>query len=92
MKDKVLLSVFLPATRESYEFRVPYDMTVETACKLMSKMLATKEPARYEATAGADLMLCGDVPGAGEELNPNETFRALVEEGVLVDGSPVALI
>lgn len=91
MKDKVLLNVLLPATRETYEFRVPLDMTVETACGLMSKMLAAKEPARYEATGDADLMLCGDVEGSGGELNPNETFRALVEAGVLVDGSPVAL-
>ena len=27
----------------------------------------------------------------GEELNPNETIRALVNQGVLVDGTPVAL-
>lgn len=91
MKDKVLLNVFLPATRETYEFRVPFDMTVENACKLMSRMLAAKEPARYEDSGSADLMLCGDVAGSGEELNPNETFRALVESGVLTDGSPVAL-
>lgn len=93
MKDKVLLDVLLPATGRRYEFRIPFDSTVDEASQLMARILSTREPARYEADGNADLMLCPlpGAAGAGEELNPNETFRALVEQGVLVDGSRVAL-
>lgn len=92
MKDKVLLEVLLPATGSVYEFRVPYDLTVETAARLMARVLASREPAQYEASDEVDLMLRASA-GAheGEELNPNETIRALVAQGMLVDGTPVAL-
>ena len=92
MKDKVLLEVLLPATGDVYEFRVPFDLTVEMAARLMARVLASREPARYEASDEVDLMLCaGAGAHEGEELNPNETIRALVNQGVLVDGTPVAL-
>ena len=39
MKDKVLLNVLLPATGRRYEFRVPYDMTVEDAARMISELL-----------------------------------------------------
>ena len=90
MKDKVLLEVLLPATGAVYEFRVPFDLTVEMAARLMARVLASREPARYEASDEVDLMLRAGA-GAHEELNPNETIRALVNQGVLVDGTPVAL-
>lgn len=93
MKDKVCLSVLLPATQATYEFRVPFDATVDEATQLMASILAAREPARFETHGDADLMLCGSVQeGGGQELNPNETFRALVSQGVLTDGSPVALV
>lgn len=92
MTGKLLLSVKLPAADRAFEVRVPLDMTVDEAAKLISSLLARREPACYEATPGADLMLCAPFsPAPGEELNPNETFRALVEQGMLVDGSAVAL-
>lgn len=91
MKDKVLLNVLLPATGRSYEFRVPFDLTVDEASQLMARILASQESERYAADGTADLMVVGNVPAAGEQLNPNETFRALVEQGALVDGSAVAL-
>lgn len=92
MRGKILLSVKLPATGDSYEFRAPLNMTVEAAARLMSQLLAQREPARYEASDEVDLMLCPPSPGAGGQLNPNETLEALAEQGVLVDGSPVALV
>lgn len=93
MRDKVLVSVLLPATDKHYELRVPYDLTVEQAAGLISRVLASSEPARYCAQDGADLMLVGQgVAGSGDQLNPNETFRALVEQGVLGDGSALALV
>lgn len=93
MKDKVLLEVQLPATGIEYEFRVPYDLTVDQASGLIANVLARREPVRFEAPAGgSDLMLRGNVEGAGNTLNPNETIRALVEQGVLVDGSLVSLV
>ncbi len=89
----MLLDVLLPATGETYEFRVPFDLTVEQASGLMAQMLAQREPARYTAPCGCDLMVAerGSV-SAGNQLNPNEAFRALVEQGVLGDGSSVALV
>lgn len=94
MKGKVLVSVKLAATGKSYEFRVPLDSTVESAATLMSRMLASREPARYEHTGAVDLMLLDGAGGAaaGDALNPNETFRALVEQGVLGDGSALAIV
>ena len=92
MKDKVLLEVLLPATGDVNEFRVPFDLTVEMAARLMARVLASRGPARYEASDEVDLMLrAGAGAHEGEELNPNETIRALVNQGVLVDGTPVAL-
>lgn len=92
MRDKLLLSVLLPATQRTYEFRVPLDLTVEQAASLVSQLLGRREGASYQAAKGVDLMLCdAHGPQTGEELNPNETFRALVEQGVLVEGSTVAL-
>ncbi len=99
MKDKIMLDVLLPATQRSYEFRVPFDLTVDQAAQLMARILATREPASYEADGNADLMLRRVGPDGrsagmsdGEMLNPNETFRALAERNVLVDGSPVAIV
>ena len=48
MKDKVLLEVLLPATQVVYEFRIPFDLTVNEASALMSRVLAQREPLRYE--------------------------------------------
>ena len=88
-----MLEVQLPATGREYEFRVPYDMSVDQAAGLIAAVLARREPARFEAPeVGSDLMLRGNVEGAGNTLNPNESIRALVEQGVLVEGSPVSLV
>ncbi|MGN0034716.1 MAG: hypothetical protein ACI364_03190 [Coriobacteriales bacterium] len=92
MKNKILLSVKLPASGRTYEFRVPLDSTVDQSAKLISHLIASCEPARYEESDGADLVLLGTAEeGGGRELNPNETFRALANQGVLVDGSRIAL-
>lgn len=92
MKNKILLSVKLPASCREYEFRVPLDSTVDQSAKLISRLVASREPARYEESEGVDLVLLGSPEdGGGRELNPNETFRALANQGVLVDGSHLAL-
>lgn len=91
MRGKVLLSVRLAVLERPFEFRVPLDMTVEQAARLMSQTVAQMEPARYEASDEVDLMLC-DEPGAGGQLNPNESVRALVEQGTLVEGAHLALV
>lgn len=92
MRGKILLSIKLPATQKSYEFRAPLDLTVEQTARLASTILSQREPARYSASDEVDLMLCGNGAGAGGQLNPNETLRALAEQGVLVNGSPLALV
>lgn len=92
MNDKVLLNVFLPATQRSYEFRVPYDMTVDESVDLIGNILASREPARYTNNGEADLILMdqGEL-GVGVTLNPNETLRALVEQQTLFNGSRVII-
>jgi hypothetical protein len=42
MHDKVLLSVKLPATGGLYEFRVPFDLTVDQAVRLISQVLGRR--------------------------------------------------
>ena len=90
MRDKVLLEVLLPATGRRYEFRMPFDITVEEGARLVSRILSAREPLRYEQSAEVDLMLM-DGASAGRLLNPKETFRGLVLGDVLVDGSAVML-
>ena len=91
MKNKELLNVTLPATQQTYEFRVPVDLTVEEGARLMSRILATRDQVRYAASDEVDLMLLsGD--GAGAILNPKETFKFYVGHGQMMDGSPVVLV
>ena len=42
MRGKVLLSVRLAGLERPFEFRVPLDMTVEQAARLMSQMAALR--------------------------------------------------
>lgn len=90
MKDKVNIRVLLPATSGRYEFRMPFDITVEQGAQLVSRILATREPARYAASAEADLMYL-DGTRVGELANPKETFRGLVLAGDVVEGSEFML-
>lgn len=91
MSDKLLVAVRLPATMEDYEFLIPYDLRVEDAARLTSRMLAAREIARYEASLDVDFMyLTGK--DAGTVVNPKETFRNLVLKGDLVNGSGLMLV
>lgn len=93
MKDKVLLSVLLPATERRYEFRVPLDIAVEDAARMISELLASTERGAYEANPRADLVLLDTASeAAGTMLGPCDRIRALVESGVLVDGASVAVV
>lgn len=92
MKDKVLLSVLLPATGRRYEFRVPYDMTVEDAARMISELLAARECEQYEANPQADLAIIDPLSACpGNMLNPRDLIRVLVENGDLSDGTLVAV-
>lgn len=93
MKDKVLLNVLLPATGRRYEFRVPYDMTVEDAARMISELLASREREVYEANPQADLAIIDPASNvAGDMLSPCDLIRVLVENDVLVDGTLVAVV
>lgn len=93
MKDKVLLNVLLPATGRRYEFRVPYDMTVEDAARMISELLASREREVYEANPQADLAIIDPASNAaGDMLSPCDLIRALVENDVLVDGTLAAVV
>lgn len=91
MKDKLLLGVRLPATLESYQFLMPYDLAVEEGAQLAASILAAREPARYEMTPDVELMYL-EGSSAGVVINPRETFRSLVLQGSLVEGSEVMLV
>ena len=90
MRNKVLLRVFLPATQKSYEFRVPLDLQVEDGARLISRILSSRDPVRYEASEDVDLMML-DGDEAGAILSPRETFKWYVQHEWLVDGSHLAL-
>lgn len=91
MKDKLLLGVRLPATLERYKFRMPYDLTVEEGSRLAARLLAAREPARYVASPEVEMMYL-EGASAGVIINPKETFRSLVLQGLLVEGSEVMLV
>ena len=58
----------------------------------MSRVLAQREPLRYEIAGGVDLMLREERVWVQAMLSTlNETIRALVERGILSDGCRVAL-
>lgn len=90
MNERVRLMVLLPATRRRYEFRMPYDITVEQGARLMSRILAAREPLRYEASDEVDLMLL-EGSDVGALINPKDSFRGLVLSGAIVEGSAVML-
>lgn len=93
MNGKVLLSVQLPSGTQRFEVRVPLDMTVDEAAPLISQLLSSQTHGLYEARLDAGLMaLDAGCAMPGEQLNPNETLFALVEQGVLVDGGRVAVV
>lgn len=91
MRNKILLNVFLPATQQSYEFRVPLDLTVEEGSYLISRILSTRDPVRYAASEDVDLMML-DGENAGAVLSPRESFKWYVERDQLMDGSALALM
>lgn len=91
MRDKILLNVLLPVARRSFEFRVPLDLTVEEGTQLISALVASREPARYESSSDAGLMHL-EGPAAGVALHPDESFRAIAENDEITDGSRLALV
>ena len=91
MREKVNLYVRLPATQDTYEFRVPYDMDVSTAASLMARLLVTKETGRFVPPSFAHLM-CLEGEWAGRLLDGSSMIRSLVLEGILSDGLFLALV
>lgn len=91
MRDKVLLKVLLPANRQTYEFWMPLDLSVSVGARLVSRILAARERARYRASDACDLMFV-EGPHAGLLAGREQTFRELVAADDLVDGSLLALM
>lgn len=93
MKDKVLLDVVLPATQKHYEVRVPYDITVEDAARMISGLLASQAPGIYDEQHDADLIIIDQASKqVGDILSPREVIRTLVENEVLLDGTTVTVV
>lgn len=91
MREKVMVRVRLPATQRTYEFRVPFDLNVRSSAELMARLLSTREGVRFIPDVSAHLMLL-DGKDAGALLEGNRSIRGLVLEGVLVNGSELALV
>ena len=91
MKNKLLVRIKLPATGEYYEFLLPHDLTVAQSALLVSRMLASREQVRYEASIDAELMYL-EGSSAGTIINPKETIHSLVLQGLLVEGSELMLV
>ena len=91
MIDKILLKVLLPANQQTYEFRVPLDLTVAQGTQLMARILAAQDGARYCASDEGGLMFC-EGPSAGALLDEQVPFGALVANDLLVDGALLALM
>ena len=91
LNDKMLISVRLPATLQNYEFLMPLDLTVEEGARLVAHILAARESACYEASPDVDLMRL-DGAAIGSVINPKETFRNLLLEQALVNGSTLMLV
>lgn len=84
MSEKILVSVKLPATRKSYDFWVPSDMSIHDAAGLISTLLEGREGDRFKANDGNALMLAY----TGDLLDPNSTMGG----NGLVNGSRLALV
>jgi len=91
VKDKVLVKVRLAATLDVYEFRVPYDMRVGQATRLIERMLENRVGPLYEATGRARLMYA-DGARAGTLIESSASVRSLVAHDELVDGCNLALV
>lgn len=91
MHDKVLLKMLLPASGQTYEFRVPLSMEVGQGARLMSRVLESKERMRYKALGDVELMYL-EGEQAGGLLDPHETFLGLVRSDRVVNGSRLALL
>ena len=91
MREKLLLNVYLAATLKTYEFLVPYDLTVGEVANLVARLLESKAGPYFLAPTSAGLMLLG-CDDAGRLLGGSETVRNYARAGVLVNGRCVALV
>lgn len=90
--DFMVLNIFLPAARRSYEFRVPVSMTVGESLVLIADLMASVQPEFYQNNQEADLIIQQAGPLQGLMLNPCETYAALVDRGLLSSGAQLVLV
>lgn len=91
MNEYIILNVLLPATGKSYEFRVPEESTVEESIRLISTILASVESEFYEDSQESDLVIRQPGDTQGVMLNPKESYRNLVKQGLLTNGARLML-
>ena len=91
MNRKVLVSVLLPATQRSYEFRVPLELDMGQVADLMAAILEARERTRYAAPPHAGLMAL-EGEHVGLPYKDNELVGDLVAQEEIADGQPLALI
>lgn len=92
MEEKIIVNIFIPGLGEEMEFRIPIHFTVEQGISLVTALITNLNTGLYEANQEADLMLRGNVPGAGQLLNPNETFANLLANNTIASGALLVLM
>lgn len=82
--NKIIVEVHVPSTNKIYDAKIPRDIQIWEATKLLSDMIAATQPGMY--TKENEAILC-DL-GSGTMLPVNK----LVDEVGLVNGSRVLLV
>lgn len=84
MNGKTLLNVMLPATKKTYDFWIPSDMTLHDASMLITGALESREKNFFTASEHNTLM----AQDTGDLLDHNQTIESLG----LIDGSRLVLV
>lgn len=84
MNGKTLLAIMLPATKKTYDFWVPSDMTLHDATLLITEALESREKHFFAPDAHNTFM----AQDTGELLDHNHTIESLG----LINGSRLVLV
>lgn len=82
--NKIIVEVHVPSTNQIYDAKIPRDIQIWEATKLLSDMIAAIHPGMY--TKENEAILCDFVSGAILPANK------LVDDVGLVNGSRVLLV
>lgn len=73
MSKKILLNIMLPATKKTYDFWVPSDMTLHDTSALVAGLLESREKNFFTASTHNTLM----AQETGDLLDHNQSLESL---------------